>query len=101
MILELPSDLQIQVEQLARQRGTDAQTIVIEATREVVGATVGTNGNETHNSETREERRARINKAIDDAQADSAPINRVFGDPVSALMACKRADIEREEERGL
>lgn len=52
-------------------------------------------------TETREQRRARIHAAIDAAQADFAHINRVFGDPVSALMACKRADEDRAEQRGL
>lgn len=39
MTLELPTDLQSQVEELARQRGTNAQEIVIEATRAGIGAT--------------------------------------------------------------
>ncbi len=43
MTLELPTDLQSQVEELARQRGTNAQEIVIEATRAGIGATTGAN----------------------------------------------------------
>ena len=98
MTLELPTDLQSQVEQLARQRGTNEQAIVIEATRALLGAM---SAPKTKRPETRDERRARINAAIDEAQADFAHINRVFGDPVVALIADKRADIEREEARGL
>lgn len=49
MTLELPTDLQSQVEELARQRGTNAQEIVIEATRAGISATnaTGTNGART------------------------------------------------------
>lgn len=56
MILELPNDLQTQVEQLAQQRGTDAQTIVIDGLRAGIVATTVANGDSKH--ETREERRA-------------------------------------------
>ena len=52
-------------------------------------------------AETPEQRRARINAAIDEAQQDFAHINRVFGDPVKALEDEKRADVARAAERGL
>lgn len=94
MTLELPTDLQSQVEELAAQRGTDAQTVVIEATRAGIGATNGTR------PETREARRARISAAIDEAQRHFAPLLH-GGDAVSQLMAEGRADGERAAERGL
>lgn len=102
MILELPTDLQSQVEQLALQRGTDAKTVVIEATRAGIGATFGGSTGGTHQSETRDERRARINKAIDEAQATFAHLSGPpFGDAVLEMEAAKRADVEREIARGL
>ncbi len=52
--------------------------------------------------ETPEARRARINAAIDAAQADFAHLREVFGgDPVAQLIAEKRADVKRAAERGL
>lgn len=101
LTLEFPPELESQIETAARQRGTDAQTVVIEATRAGIGVTNGTRP-ASGNTETRDERRARIHAAIDAAQADFAHLSGPpFGDAVSELMASKRADVKREIERGL
>lgn len=101
MILEIPPELETRLRPLADQQGETLESFALSQLEKLasIDNSHGADGNGT--PETREERRARINAAIDEAQAVFAPINRVFGDPVAALMADKRADVEREIECGL
>lgn len=101
--LEFPTELEKQIERAALARGTDAQAFIIEATRAAIEATTQATGDgfaAATSAETPAERRARISAAIDEAQKHFAPLMH-GGDAVSQLMAEKRADVEREAERGL
>ncbi len=103
MILEIPPELETRLRPLADQQGETLESFALSHLEKLASIDNGhgADGNGNGTPETREERRARINAAIDEAQAVFAPINRVFGDPVAALMADKRADVEREIECGL
>ena len=100
MTLEIPPELEIRLRSLADQKGETVETFAL-SYLEKLAPVVSSHAAADHGAhETREERRARINKAIDEAQSAFAPIHRVFGDPVAALIAEKRADEERAEQRG-
>lgn len=98
LILEIPPQTETRLRSIANARGETLEAFTVSQLEKVATEHGATGPAKT---ETREQRRARIHAAIDAAQADFAHIKRVFGDPVSALMADKRADAQREEERGL
>ena len=92
LVLELPAELQSQLEAVARANGTDASAFVMEATRAAIEAAT------SEERETSVKRRARINAAIDRAQQEFAHLDNGT-DAVSELLAGKRNDSARETER--
>ena len=82
MTLELPDELEARLKADARARGVAPETAVVEA----VNARYG---------ETKEQRRARIKAAIDEAQSHFAQFP-----PVGDFLEEKRADVARENARG-
>lgn len=97
ILLEFPTELERQVEMAAIKRGTNARAFILEATRAAIEANAQA---PTANAETPAQRRERIRAAIDEAQKHFAPLLH-GGDAVSQLIAEKRADVQRESERGL
>ena len=100
MTLEIPRELEMRLRPLADEQGETLEAFALTQLEKLARGR-GAENSEIAPAETREERRARINRAIDEAQAAFAPVSRVFGDPVAALVAEKRADQERAQRRGL
>lgn len=126
--LEIPTDLDVQIQAAARAQNTNEAAWLLEAARraleparelspmEIAVAHIKANPIKSlgavdaaadleemragqDRNETPAERRARIHAAIDEAQKHFAPLLH-GGDAVSQLIAEKRADVARELERG-
>ena len=97
MTLEIPQELENRLRPLADQQGETLEAFAL-TQLEKLASIVSSHGANGHSApETREERRARINAAIDEAQAAFAPLMH-GGDAVAQMDAEKRLNAELDEK---